>query len=57
MDIFTFAVEFKDEESCRMHYKEQRDKEDEVKLEFFYIVLKEASRVKCGCNRPNIIYI
>lgn len=27
MDIFTFAVEFKDEESCRMHYKEQRDKE------------------------------
>ena len=27
MDIFTFAVEFKDEHSCRMHYKEQRDKE------------------------------
>lgn len=27
MDIFTFAVEFKDEESCRLHYKAQRDKE------------------------------
>jgi len=27
MDIFSFAVHFTDEESCRLHYKEQRDKE------------------------------
>ena len=27
MDIFSFAVHFTDEESCILHYKEQRDKE------------------------------
>jgi hypothetical protein len=27
MDIFSFGVQFKDEHSCRMHFKEQRDKE------------------------------
>ncbi len=27
MDIFSFSVHFTDEDSCRLHYKEQRDKE------------------------------
>ena len=27
MDIFSFAVEFTDEDSCKRHFKEQRDKE------------------------------
>jgi hypothetical protein len=27
MDIFSFAVEFTDENSCKLHFKEQRDKE------------------------------
>ena len=27
MDIFSFAVHFTDEECCRLHFKEQRDKE------------------------------
>jgi len=27
MDIFSFAVEFTDDESCKLHFKEQRDKE------------------------------
>ncbi len=27
MDIFSFTVHFTDEESCRLHFKEQRDKE------------------------------
>jgi len=27
MDIFSFTVHFTDEESCRLHYKAQRDKE------------------------------
>jgi len=30
MDIFSFGVQFKDEESCRLHFKEQRDKEGVV---------------------------
>ena len=27
MDIFSFGVQFKNEQSCRIHFKEQRDKE------------------------------
>lgn len=27
MDIFSFGVEFTDEQSCRSHFKVQRDKE------------------------------
>jgi hypothetical protein len=27
MDIFSFAVHFTNEQSCKLHYKEQRDKE------------------------------
>jgi len=27
MNIFSFGVQFKDEQSCRTHFKEQRDKE------------------------------
>ena len=27
MDIFSFGVHFTDEQSCRLHYKAQRDKE------------------------------
>jgi len=27
MDLFYFGVHFTDEQSCRMHFKEQRDKE------------------------------
>jgi hypothetical protein len=27
MDIFSFAVHFTNERSCKLHYKEQRDKE------------------------------
>lgn len=27
MDIFPFGIEFTDEQSCRVHFKEQRDKE------------------------------
>lgn len=30
MDIFSFAVHFTDEKSCRLHFKEQRDKEGVV---------------------------
>jgi len=30
MDIFSFGVHFTDEKSCRLHYKEQRDKEGVV---------------------------
>ncbi|MGB5943985.1 MAG: IS1595 family transposase, partial [Leeuwenhoekiella sp.] len=27
MDLFSFAVHFTDEKSCRLHFKEQRDKQ------------------------------
>jgi len=27
MDLFSFGVHFTDEQSCRIHFKEQRDKE------------------------------
>ena len=27
MNIFSFGVQFTDEKSCRLHYKEQRDKQ------------------------------
>ena len=27
MDIFSFGVHFTDEQSCRLHFKEQRDKQ------------------------------
>jgi hypothetical protein len=30
MDIFSFGTHFKDEESCRVHFKEQRDKQGVV---------------------------
>ncbi len=30
MDIFSFAVHFTDEDSCRSHFKAQRDKEGVV---------------------------
>ena len=30
MDIFSFGVHFTDEKSCRLHFKEQRDKEGVV---------------------------
>ncbi|MGK0495451.1 MAG: Zn finger protein HypA/HybF involved in hydrogenase expression, partial [Maribacter sp.] len=30
MDIFSFGVHFTDEQSCRMHFKEQRDREGVV---------------------------
>src|SRR5680860_1641734 len=30
MDIFSFGVHFTDEKSCRLHYKEQRDREGVV---------------------------
>jgi hypothetical protein len=26
MDLFSFGVHFTDEQSCRLHFKEQRDK-------------------------------
>ena len=37
MDIFSFEVHFKDEKSCRLHFKKQRDKQD--------VVCK-----RCGCT-------
>ncbi len=30
MDIFSFEIHFTDEKSCRLHFKEQRDKEGVV---------------------------
>jgi hypothetical protein len=30
MDIFLFAIEFTDEASCKLHFKEQRDKESVI---------------------------
>jgi hypothetical protein len=30
MNIFSFGVHFTNEESCRLHFKEQRDKEGVV---------------------------
>jgi len=30
MNIFSFGVHFTDEKSCRLHFKEQRDKEGVV---------------------------
>jgi len=33
MDIFSFGCHFTDEKSCRLHFKEQRDKEGVVCLQ------------------------
>lgn len=30
MDIFSFGVRFTDEKNCRLHFKEQRDREEVV---------------------------
>ncbi|MFT5735941.1 MAG: hypothetical protein ACI9SG_000274, partial [Maribacter sp.] len=30
MDIFSFGVHFTDEQSCRLHFKEQRDQQGVV---------------------------